>query len=267
MSFQDTAPGIIPGAVLSCPGSCHLGLIVRYDGTDYHGFQRQAGQPTVQAMIEQRCQEIFGPGRLLGASRTDAGVHAEGQVVVWQGPVPLPMDRVAFVLNHKLPRDIQVVRAFRVREGWDPRRQPSYKQYSYRIWRGSEAPPLALYRFAWWNVEELSWRRLHEASNLFLGAHDFRAFRTEGSSAETTVRTIVISRWASEQNGRIWRYQVMGTGFLYRMVRHMVAAMIEAAKPGGTLAVIQQGLADPRGKVGALTPARGLTLDHIQFRD
>lgn len=267
MGCHNTAPGIFPGAVLSCPGPYHLGLIVRYDGTDYHGFQKQAGQDTIQAAIERRCAEIFGPGRLLGASRTDAGVHAEGQVAVWQGPVPVPIDKVAVVLNRQLPRDIQVVRACWVPWGWDPRRKASYKQYSYRIWRGSEPPPLPLYRIVWWNAEELSWRRLNEASGLFLGTHDFWAFRTEGSSAETTVRTMVVSRWTIEHNGFVWRYQVMGTGFLYRMVRHVVGSMVEAAKTGRTLEVIQQGLADPRGKVGALAPARGLTLDRIQFGD
>ncbi len=268
MPLEDTARGVNPGAVFLSEAegvSGDLGLIVRYDGTDYHGFQKQPRHTTIQGVLDAALGSLLGRGHTLGASRTDAGVHADGQVVVWRGPCPVPLQRVAFVLNRRLPPAIQIVRAFRVPRGWDPRRRAAAKQYSYRVWRGAEPPPLACYRRVAVDADALSWARLTEAAALFLGEHDFRAFRTEGSSAETTVRTILASRWWPEDGGHIWRFTVIGTGFLYRMVRHMVGSMLEAGAPGGSVEAIRQGLAHPDRKVGALAPAAGLTLDWIQF--
>ncbi|WP_243239394.1 tRNA pseudouridine synthase A [Sulfobacillus harzensis] len=243
-------------------------MIVRYDGTDYHGFQKQPdGCSTVQAVLDQTLAGVLGPGRSIGASRTDAGVHAAGQVVVWRGTVAMPLEKVPVVLNRRLPPDIQIRAAFWVPKGWDPRRAASWKQYSYRLWRAPTPPPLSLYRRALWRPDALSWTRLNQAAALFLGRHDFQAFRTEGSSAETTVRTLLVSRWVMEEAGLVWRYQVLGNGFLYRMVRHLVGAMLEAAEPGGDMDRIRHGLAFPADKVGALAPPRGLTLEDIQFRE
>ncbi|MCY0879429.1 MAG: tRNA pseudouridine(38-40) synthase TruA [Firmicutes bacterium] len=266
MAEERTALGALPGAVFSSAGR-HLALVVRYDGTDYHGFQKQRGAATIQGVLEQVLEPLLGPGHVVGASRTDAGVHAAGQVVVWRGPVPIPEDRVVGVINRRLPASIQVIRGFWVPWGWDPRRQASAKQYSYRLWRVPAVPPLPWYRFVHWLPDDLSWERLETGARLFLGQHDFRAFRTEGSSAEKTVREIFDSRWVAEEGGAIWRYQVAGNGFLYRMVRHMVGAMLEAALPGGSLAVIEHGLAYPQKKVSALAPAQGLCLDWIRFRE
>lgn len=267
MERQDTALGSAPGAVLFCPKGAELALVVRYDGTDYHGFQKQPADRTVQGELDRVLGQVLGPGHTVGASRTDAGVHAEGQVVVWRGRAAIPLGRVAVVLNRRLPPAIQVVRAGWVPEGWDPRRHTSDKQYSYRVWRAAVPPSLDLYRMVHWEPGQLAWTRLQEAAGLFVGTHDFRAFRTEGSSAETTVRTIWLSRWTMEQDGQVWRYQVMGSGFLYRMVRHMVGSMLEAALPGGTLEPIRAGLAHPEVKAGALAPPTGLVLNSIRFRD
>ena len=268
MPLSDTARGVDPGAVFFSsvnPGSWDLGLIVRYDGTDYHGFQKQPRHVTVQGVLDAALGELLGAGRSAGASRTDAGVHAAGQVVVWRGLCPIPLDRVAAVINRHLPPAIQIVRAFRAPQGWDPRRAAQAKQYSYRVWRGAEPPLLPWYRMVAEYPGTFSWARLREAAALFQGEHDFRAFRTEGSSAGTTVRTILASGWSSEESGQIWRFTVIGTGFLYRMVRHMVGSMLEAAAPDGGMEAIRQGLAHPEAKVGALAPASGLTLDWIQF--
>ncbi len=267
MAEQGAARGHGPGAALSCADSQSLCLIVRYDGTDYHGFQKQAGAQTIQGELERVLTALMGPGAVIGASRTDAGVHAAGQVAVWTGAVPVPMERAALILNRRLPAAIQVVRAFWVPKGWDPRWARAAKQYSYRVWRGTGPPDLAHYRTAYWHPGTLAWGRVQEGARLFIGEHDFRAFRTEGSSAETTIRRILASGWSMEADGRIWRYQVVGTGFLYRMVRHMVGSMLDAAGPMGSTDRILAGLQDPGTKVGALAPAAGLTLDWIQFRD
>lgn len=267
MRGASTARGHSPGAVFASGLERDVGLIVRYDGTDYHGFQKQPNAHTIQGELEQALKGLLGPGQVVGASRTDAGVHAAAQVAVWRGPLPLPLERLPDVLNRRLPASVQILRAGWVPAGWDPRRASSAKQYSYRLWRGLAPPPLAWYRYVHWDSRQLSWARIQESAGLFLGTRNFRAFRTEGSSAETTERTIFASRWVIEEGGQIWRYQVIGSGFLYRMVRHMVGSMMEAAAVDGAAAAIVEGLNDPERKVGALAPASGLILDWIEFRN
>ncbi len=262
MPQSRTAP--TQGAVFLSPNSSDLCLIVRYDGTDYHGFQKQPRAHTIQGELERVLTGLMGPGRVLGASRTDSGVHAAGQVAVWRGPITIPVARIPEVMNHRLAPAVRIREAWLVAPGWDPRRAARAKQYSYRVWRGPEPPTLAWQRLVVPAAGPLDWQRLQAAAARFLGTHDFRAFRTEGSSAETTVRRILASGWHMEEHGRIWRYQVIGDGFLYRMVRHMAGSMLKAAEPGGSLMEIESGLADPSAKVPALAPASGLMLDWIQ---
>lgn len=263
MDRVHTAPRV--GAVLPFAQDDQLCLVVRYDGTDYHGFQKQPHGPTIQGVLEEVLIKMLGPGQLTGASRTDSGVHAAGQVAIWDGAVGLPIDRIIAVLNRRLPPAIQIVKISWVPRGWDPRRVALAKQYSYRLWRAVGPPDPLWYRMAVPYRRTLSWQRLQESADLFIGTHDFRAFRTEGSSAKTTVRTILVSRWHMEERGHIWRYQVVGDGFLYRMVRHMVASMLLAAAPGGSLEGILEGLSNPGVKRTRLAPGMGLTLDWISF--
>lgn len=244
-----------------------MAFFVGYDGTAYHGFERQPTRPTIQGELEKVFQDLMGPGRIIGASRTDAGVHAEGQLAVWRGAVPIPWARVAGVVNRRLPPDIRVREVWRVDPHWDPRREASIKQYSYRVWPGAEEPPWQWGRWVWWCPQPLSWQTLQEAAAQVRGTHDFYAFRSEGSSAHTTVRTLYHSSWHLDEGGRIWRYQVIGDGFLYHMVRHLVGSMVKAASVGGDVSPITRGLQHPDHKVRALAPARGLTLDWIHVRN
>ncbi|PSR21375.1 MAG: tRNA pseudouridine(38-40) synthase TruA [Sulfobacillus acidophilus] len=265
MVDEYTAPWIARGAVLSWDDRPDLCLVVRYDGTDYHGFQKQAAGATIQGELERVLTALLGAGEIVGASRTDAGVHACGQVVVWRGPVQVPIERIAMVANRKLPRAIQIVQAWWVPSGWDPRRAARAKQYSYRLWRAPGPPDLHWHRFVQPSGAALSWQRLQRAAALFEGTHDFWAFRTEGAGVQSTIRTIFASRWIIEEKGNIWRYQVVGNGFLYRMVRHMVGSMICAAEPQGSLKEIESSLGRGTHKVAPLAPARGLMLDWIDF--
>lgn len=259
-----TAP--TSGAVFALPKSQRqLCLIVQYDGTDYHGFVQQKTGPTVQGVLQSVLVKVMGEGRLVGGSRTDSGVHARGQVVVWDGQVPMSLDRVSRALNGRLPKDIQIRGASFVPLGWDPRRQATAKQYSYCIWRDATPPDLQWYRMVHVFRGPLAWSKLVEGAALFVGTHDFQAFRTEGSGARTTVRTIRSSSWSLEEDGRLWRYQVVGDGFLYRMVRHMVGGMLKAAGTHGSVDAIKRGLSNPSSKVSWLAPAEGLTLDWINF--
>lgn len=265
MLDEYTAPWIERGAVPLSIRRRDLCLVVRYDGTDYHGFQKQGTVSTIQGELERVLHGLLGPGGVVGASRTDAGVHAQGQVVVWHGPVPVPIERLAMVANRLLPSSIQIVKAWWVPRGWDPRREAMAKQYSYRLWRQSDPPDLRWHRLVLPHSQALSWARLQQSAALFLGTHDFWAFRTEGAGTKTTVRTIFASRWIMEDYGKIWRYQVIGNGFLYRMVRHMVGSMLQAAQPEGTLEGIETALHLVGHKLAPLAPAQGLTLDWIDF--
>ena len=241
-------------------------LTVSYDGTDYAGFQRQIGQPTVQAALEEACEAVMGPGRVIGASRTDAGVHAEAQGIVWTGACRVPLAALGGVLNRRLPGAIRVRDAVWVPAGWDPRRMARAKQYRYQIWRGPGECPPRWGRFAYDFRRGVSWPMLEEAARAFEGVHDFHAFRSAGSSARTTVRHILSSRWERDAREPVWTYRVAGTGFLYHMVRIMVAAMLDAAETGSLTAILQGLAGDSRTAAEKLAPACGLTLEKIWWK-
>ncbi|MBX5467853.1 MAG: tRNA pseudouridine synthase A [Firmicutes bacterium] len=240
---------------------------VAYQGTRYHGFQRQSGSvPTVQGVLEAVLTELLGPGRVRAASRTDAGVHAQGQVAVWTGENPIPLDRFADVINRRLPGDIWIDRPQPVDPRWNPRRQAVAKAYSYRLWVSPEPCPVTWRPFVWVVEGRPNWAVLEAAARAFEGEHDFWAFRSEGSSAKTTVRRVLVSRWEREADGAIWRYRVVANGFLYHMVRKMVGAQVRAAL-AGDWTPIRTALADPRaGKMRELAPAEGLVLDWVRMR-
>ncbi|MCY0881464.1 MAG: pseudouridine synthase, partial [Firmicutes bacterium] len=176
-------------------------LELSYDGTDFLGFQYQSHGRTVQGELMRTMEKLLGTGRILGASRTDAGVHAQGQVAVWTGACSVPLHKLAAVLNRRLPPDIRVKAVDDVPEGWDPRRQTALKSYCYRFWIGT-APPLPWSRFVAWMPQGVSWRHLQQTAQMFRGWHDFEAFRSAGSSAKTTWRHIISSEWTIKEQGR-----------------------------------------------------------------
>ena len=203
-------------------------FVCLYDGTDFHGFQQQVGLRTVQGTLQRAFEGLLGLGNVIGAGRTDRGVHAQGQVVVWRGDSSVPIDRLAQVLNRRLPPSIQLSQAAVVDEAWDPIRSALRKRYSYRLWR-RELQALPWVRYTYAVNTPLAWDLLQQAAAKFLGTHDFRAFRGEGSSAKTTIRTVSESQWVKEESDAIWCYRVEADGFLYHMVRMMVGAMLQDA--------------------------------------
>ncbi|POB11167.1 MAG: tRNA pseudouridine(38-40) synthase TruA [Sulfobacillus thermosulfidooxidans] len=240
-------------------------MIVSYDGTNFAGFQQQPGRRTVQGVLQEVLQDLLGPGLVMGASRTDAGVHARGQVITWQGRVPIPLERLATVINRRLPSDVQVGQCEWVPNEFHPIRSAHAKYYSYTIARGSAPLWPGLTRYAYPVAQPLSWSHLNEAARLLLGHHDFWAFRSEGSSARTTIRHIFLSRWSMLDHGTIWRYDVGANGFLYHMVRILVAAMLYAAEVQD-VGPLREALVHPRArKWGGLVPAQGLVLERIVY--
>jgi tRNA pseudouridine38-40 synthase len=243
----------------------HLALKISYDGTEFHGFQAQAESLSIQSTLESHMRALVGPGNIIGASRTDSGVHADEQIVVWTGSSVIPLDRLGWVLNRRLPVTIRIHNLAWAPTGWDPRRVVAAKFYRYQIWRGPV--PASWARFVHRVDEPLGWQRLQEAARLFEGVHDFAGFRSEGSSAKTTRRDVYTSHWEMAYEGRLWIYRVGANGFLYHMVRHLVAAMMDAAKTG-SLRAINAALESPgvATKVKKLAPASGLTLERIDIR-
>src|ERR1700719_1887327 len=204
-------------------------LKLEYDGTNYSGWQMQAGQDSIQAELEEALARICGaPVRVRGAGRTDAGVHARGQVAAARLPRPFDPAELARALNAMLPADIVVLEASAADEAFDPRRDARLRIYEYRVLN----QPLrsAFERNSAWLVREpLDISAMNAAAMVFVGEHDFAAFRSLGSAEKTTVKRVALSHWRRE-NERHLIYRVEASAFLRHMVRTMVAAMVEVGR-------------------------------------
>lgn len=200
-------------------------LVVQYDGTDYHGFQRQPGLPTVQEQLEQALERVLGHEvTVTGAGRTDAGVHAVGQTATFDTDRPIPTERIAPALNAALPRDISVVSAVEAPPDFHPRYHATGKLYGYRILNREEPSPF-IGRYAWHVPEPLDVAAMRAGAEALLGTHDFVAFSSAGSSVKDTVRTL--RRFDVQPEGDLIELRVEADGFLYMMVRRLVGALVE----------------------------------------
>jgi tRNA pseudouridine38-40 synthase len=244
-------------------------LKLEYDGTNYSGWQMQAGQDSIQAELEEALARIFGaPVRVRGAGRTDAGVHARGQVAAARLPRPFEPAELARALNAILPPDIVVLEASEAADSFDPRRDARLRIYEYRLLN----QPLrsAFERNSAWLVREpLDIGAMNAAAAAFAGEHDFAALRSLGSAEKTTVRRVALSHWRRE-NERHLIYRVEASAFLRHMVRTMVAAMVEVGRgkspgrpPADTIAALL--LSHDRALAPAPAPAAGLYLVEVRY--
>jgi tRNA pseudouridine38-40 synthase len=244
-------------------------LKLEYDGTNYSGWQMQAGQNSIQAEVEEALARIFGaPIRVRGAGRTDAGVHARGQVAAARLPRPFDPGELARALNAILPPDIVVLEASEAGDNFDPRGDAQLRIYEYRVLN----QPLrsAFERNSAWLVREpLDFGAMNAAAAAFVGGHDFAAFRSLGSAEKTTVRRVALSHWRRE-NERHLIYRVEASAFLRHMVRTMVAAMVEVGRsksagkpPADTIAALLA--SRDRALAPAPAPAAGLCLVEVRY--
>ncbi|HVB79911.1 MAG TPA: tRNA pseudouridine(38-40) synthase TruA [Candidatus Binataceae bacterium] len=254
-------------------------LKLEYDGTNYSGWQMQSGQNSIQAELEAALARIFGePVRVRGAGRTDAGVHARGQVAAARLPRPFDPAELARALNAMLPPDIVALEAAEAGDNFDPRRDARLRIYEYRVLN----QPLrsALERNSAWLVREpLDLVAMNAAAAAFVGEQDFAAFRSLGSAERTTVRRVELSRWRREnephadephKDERHLIYRVEANGFLRHMVRTMVAAMVEVGRgksagrpPADTIARLLA--SRDRALAPAPAPAAGLCLVEVLY--
>jgi tRNA pseudouridine38-40 synthase len=243
-------------------------LKLEYDGTNYSGWQMQSGQDSIQARLEEALARILGtPVRVRGAGRTDAGVHARGQVAAARLPRAFDPAELARALNAILPADIVVLEAAAADEAFDPRRDARLRIYEYRVLN----QPLrsAFERNSVWLVREpLDIGAMNAAAGAFAGEHDFAAFRSLGSAEKTTMRRVEVSRWRRDDERLV--YRVEANAFLRHMVRTMVAAMVEVGRgkspgrpPADTIAALL--LSHDRALAPAPAPAAGLYLVEVRY--
>ncbi len=243
-------------------------LLVQYDGTEFSGFQKQKkGERTVQEELERAAAEIFGvPTRVSASGRTDAGVHARGQVCHLDGETSVPPERLFLCFNRILPPDLRVLRSAAAPENFDCTRAVKKKTYVYTFYHAPAELPL-LERYAARVPVRPEIERMREGAALLVGEHDFKAFSSTGSSVKTTVRTVDSVRIEEErgEEADIFRISVTGNGFLYNMVRILAGELVSIGCGKGIDCIEKAFSTGERGLVAKTMPARGLTLERVDY--
>ncbi len=238
---------------------------LEYDGSAFAGWQYQDNAHTVQAALETAIDRRFGERRRVGgASRTDTGVHARGQVAMFELLHAIPVRKLVPALNTALPKSVRVLQAKRVPAGWDPRRQALKKTYAYLVFNRPVASPLLAGRV--WTVHpKLNLAAMRRAARLLTGRHDFSSFRASGCEAAHAVRTV--ERLTLSRRGPLVTIRITADAFLYRMVRNLVGTLVQVGLGKLTAPAAGRILrARDRKCAGPTAPAWGLYLEKIRFR-
>ncbi len=243
-------------------------LKIAYDGTEYAGWQRQKNALSVQQLLEESVQAALGVDvRITASGRTDAGVHAVGQVCHFKAELSVPAARMPDCLNRYLPPSIRIVEGWEGADGFDACRSAKRKTYRYTLYESAWEHPL-LDRYAT-RVESIpSVERLRLCAKSLEGEHDFKAFCASGSAVKTTVRTVYEVRIEErkEYGVRVVDVFVTGNGFLYNMVRTMTGELIELALGKRTVDSLNDAFeTGTRGLVGKTLAAKGLTLISVEY--
>lgn len=238
-------------------------LKIMYDGTDFLGFQKQGKGRTVQAEIESALHEIGWQGRSIqSAGRTDAGVHASGQMVSFKFETHLKKEMLQKALNAYLPADVAIEDIQIAPKGFHPRFSAKRRKYVYRLYCQEQRNPL-LDRFSWHVWPALDFNLLKEAANLLLGEHDFRAFGRPPREETGTIRSILRAVWKRNEAGL--RFEVTGIAFLYHMVRRMVFLQVQVAQGRIAMNDLQSALNGDLAIKPGIAPAHGLELSEIVY--
>lgn len=241
-------------------------LTVAYDGTNYHGWQVQPNGETIEGILNRCLSELLGEEiTVTGASRTDAGVHALGNIAVFDTESLIPADKMAYALNRRLPEDIKVQKSEEVDGDFHPRHTASCKTYEYRIYCAPFPMPVRRL-YSHFTYVPMDIRCMQEAAKYLTGIHDFKSFCSIGAQVETTVRQIDFLDVSLEGNEIVIR--VIGRGFLYNMVRIIAGTLMEAGRGHIAPEEVQKILeAKDRQAAGPTAPACGLTLVKIRYYD
>jgi tRNA pseudouridine38-40 synthase len=244
-------------------------LIVAYDGTPFSGFARQPDARTVAGELDGAVRAIDPRASLVrGVSRTDAGVHARGQVVAFDTCKAIAPRGWALALAQHLPEEISVMAAARVAVGYDPRDHALDKTYRYSVLESPVRDPLLAHR-AWRVGERLNHQSMRSEAAALTGIHDFRAFRAAGDPRENTIRHILRAELrASTEDPRLLWIEIQGNRFLYKMVRIIAGTLVDVGRgrlPSGTVASALA--AGSRDALGITAPAEGLCLERVALDD
>jgi tRNA pseudouridine38-40 synthase len=247
-----------------------LAGLVEYDGAEFAGWAAQPGMRTVEGELAEGLQTVLRhPVKLSVAGRTDAGVHASGQIVSFETDVELDPRVVAYKATAVLPKDLALRRCVGADEAFDARRDARSRSYEYRIVNDPVRSPLRR-RGATYVASELDFGLLQQAAGLVLGTHDFRAFTPAKTYHVRFERVVSESAW--ERSGDLLAYRVTADSFLYGMVRTLVGTMLEVADGGREMASFERLLTGgERSEAGQAVPSKGLTLvnvgyDNLDFR-
>jgi tRNA pseudouridine38-40 synthase len=240
-------------------------LQVAYDGTGFHGWASQPGSRTVEDTLRGAVLALDPRvGKLRGCSRTDAGVHAEAQMVAFDGERDIPPRGWVLGLNQHLPDDVAVRAARTVAAGWSPRFASRGKRYRYRVLVDVVRDPR--WRTRAWRLPVLDLALMEQEGRAAVGTHDFAGFRSAGDERAVTVRNLTRVAIEPEADPRVVGVVVEGSAFLYNMVRILVGTMADVARgrlPPGTVARALE--ARDRRVAGTTAPAHGLTLEHVDL--
>ncbi len=241
-------------------------LLLEYDGTDFEGWQAQ-GLPhrTVQEVLEAAVERVTGERvRVTAAGRTDAGVHAEGQVVSLRLAALMAADKLHRALNGVLPQDVAVRAADAVPDHFDARRDAVSKRYRYALWNDASRSPLRIRRFSFVPTP-LDLAAMRAAACCLLGRHDFTAFQTAGSRVASSVRTLIALEVRTGAPGEVF-FEVEAGGFLHHMVRILTGTLIEVGQGKREPASMSIVLASrERSRAGPTAPPQGLTLLYVKY--
>lgn len=246
-------------------------LTVAYDGTNYHGWQIQPNGETVEGVLNRCLSELMGEKiEVIGASRTDSGVHAMGNIAVFDTDSPIPADKISYALNRRLPEDIRVRKSQEVPDSFHPRHCVSRKTYEYRIYCAPFSMPVRRL-YTHFTYLPLDVDLMSRAAQYLVGTHDFKSFCSTEAQVETTVRQIeTVKVWeercTGQEQDREIVIRVTGYGFLYNMVRIIAGTLMEAGRGHIAPEQINRILeARDRQAAGPTAPACGLTLMGIEY--
>lgn len=242
----------------------NLKLTLKYDGTEYHGWQRQPNGITVQEILEDALKKVLKKKIVVtGCSRTDAGVHAAMHVSNFKCETSIPVHKLPLVLNQVLPCDIRAVKCEEVDEDFNARYHTVEKTYRYRILNCEHNDPF-LSRFVWHYPIKLNVEEMKKAAEYMVGEKDFTAFMASGSSAKTTVRNL--KRVDVEKDGDLITITATANGFLYNMVRIIVGTLVYVGNGKLSADMVRTILEEKDRRLGGVTaPPEGLRLEEVVY--
>ncbi len=243
----------------------NIKIIIEYDGTNYSGWQVQPRGLTIQGMIEEKLTLLTGERiHLIGAGRTDAGVHALSQVANFKTESQMNIRTVQRALNSLLPSDIVIRKVEEVKEDFHARKNSGSKIYEYRI-LNQDLRSVFHRGFVWHIPQKLDLREMKKATRELIGEHDFSCFRSVGSPTRTAVRRVITAEWKRSREG-LFCLEIEATGFLKQMVRAIVGTLVEVGRGKISSEEFQTILqSKDRKRAGPTAPAHGLFLKEVKY--